>query len=152
MTMKPNDCADGGALRLDSQLCFPLYACAREVVKRYTPLLEELGLTYTQYITMMVLWEERCATSRRIGQRLHLDSGTLTPVLKKLEGKGLVTRCRCMEDERHLSVGLTEAGAALEARAARIPRQMGACVALSPEEAVQLRALLNRLLEAMERG
>ena len=104
-------------LLLDSQLCFPLYACAREVVKRYKPFLDEIGLTYTQYITMMVLWEERCVSSKHIGERLFLDSGTLTPVLKKLEVMGLVTRRRDPEDERNLIVTLTEQGDALKTQA-----------------------------------
>lgn len=138
------------ALRLDSQLCFPLYACAREVVKRYKPELDAIDLTYTQYITMLVLWEEPCLTSKRIGERLHLDSGTLTPVLKKLEEKGLVTRCRSAEDERNLTVSLTDAGAALKDRARDIPARMGACVRLEPREALELYTLLYKLLDGME--
>ena len=138
------------ALRLDSQLCFPLYACAREVVKRYKPELDPLGLTYTQYITMLVLWEDRQSTSKRIGERLRLDSGTLTPVLKKLEEKGLVTRERSAEDERNLVVTLTQEGAALKARAQDVPARMGACVRLTPEEAGQLYGLLYKLLGEME--
>ncbi len=137
----------GDALKLDRQLCFPLYACAREVVKRYKPELDPLGLTYTQYITLLVLWEEGQATSKRIGERLRLDSGTLTPVLKKLEEKGLVTRCRCADDERNLSVCLTGAGRALKERAADIPAHMCGCVRLTPAEARQLHDLLYKLLE-----
>lgn len=140
---------DYDALKLENQLCFPLYACAREVVKRYKPELDEVDLTYTQYITMMVLWEERCVTSKRIGERLHLDSGTLTPVLKKLEEKGLLTRCRSAEDERNLTVTLTEAGLALRERARAIPARVGACVRLSPDEALQLYGLLYKLLEGI---
>ena len=113
------------ALLLQNQLCFPLYACAREVIKAYTPLLDEIGLTYTQYVTMMVMWEEHSTSSRRLGQRLHLDSGTLTPVLKKLEEKGLITRRRSKDDERNLSLSLTEAGEALRAKAADIPADPG---------------------------
>ena len=90
------------ALKLENQLCFPLYACAREVVKRYKPFLDDIDLTYTQYVTMMVLWEKPSVTSKEIGERLHLDSGTLTPVIKKLAEKGLVTRARSAEDERNL--------------------------------------------------
>ena len=139
------------ALKLDNQLCFPLYACAREVVKRYKPELDAIDLTYTQYITMLVLWEEGAATSKRIGERLRLDSGTLTPVLKKLEEKGLVTRERSAMDERNLNVALTGAGEALRERAADIPARMGACVAISPEEAGELYRLLYRLLGEMEK-
>ena len=142
--------ANFDALKLDSQLCFPLYACAREVVKRYKPELDAIDLTYTQYITMLVLWEEPCVTSKRIGERLHLDSGTLTPVLKKLEERGLITRCRSAEDERNLLVTLTDEGAALKARAAGIPARMGACVNLTPQEALQLYTLLYKLLDGME--
>ena len=98
-------------LKLENQLCFPLYACAREVVKQYKPFLDEIGLTYTQYIVMMVLWEARQTTSKAIGDRLHLDSGTLTPLLKKLAEKGLVTRSRSHADERNLDVALTDEGA-----------------------------------------
>lgn len=133
-------------LRLENQLCFPLYACAREVVKRYKPFLDALDLTYTQYITMMVLWAEGETTSKEIGERLHLDSGTLTPVLKKLEEKGLATRCRCKEDERNLSVAITDAGRALRARAECVPGQVGQCINLSPEDAATLYTILYKLL------
>ena len=134
------------ALKLENQLCFPLYACAREVVKRYKPYLDEIGLTYTQYITMMLLWEYRRITSKQLGERLYLDSGTLTPVLKKLEEKGLVTRLRDPRDERNLIVTLTEAGEALKVPAARIPPQMAGCVHLAPDEAQALYTLLYKLL------
>ena len=136
-------------LLLENQLCFPLYACAREIVKRYKPHLDDIGLTYTQYVTMMVLWEEGETTSKAIGCRLHLDSGTLTPVLKKLDEKGLVTRRRSETDERNLVVTITGAGRALKARAARIPERMGECVALTPEESGALYALLYKLLGAL---
>ena len=90
------------ALKLENQICFPLYAAAREVVKQYKPHLDQLDLTYTQYIVMLVLWERKVLTTKELGQRLHLDSGTLTPLLKKMEGNGLLTRKRCAEDERNL--------------------------------------------------
>ena len=133
-------------LKLENQLCFPLYACAREVVKKYKPFLDAIGLTYTQYVTMMVMWEERQTTSKAIGDRLYLDSGTLTPVLKKLADKGLVTRARSEADERNLVVTLTDAGAALRARAADIPGQVGRCINLGPEDSLALYMLLYRLL------
>ena len=133
-------------LLLENQLCFPLYACAREVMKRYKPFLDAIDLTYTQYVTMMVLWEVGETTSKDIGERLHLDSGTLTPVIKKLEEKGFVTRCRSREDERNLCVAITEAGRALKARAAQIPGQVGRCLCLSPDEAGQLYVMLYKLL------
>ena len=108
-------------LKLENQLCFPLYACAREVVKKYKPFLDDIDLTYTQYVTMMVLWEKPVVTSKEIGEKLHLDSGTLTPVIKKLAEKGLVTRSRSTEDERNLVVTLTDGGRALRQRALSIP-------------------------------
>ena len=137
------------ALRLENQLCFPLYACAREVVKKYKPFLDDIDLTYTQYVTMMVLWEKPSVTSKEIGERLHLDSGTLTPVIKKLAEKGLVTRARSVEDERNLVVTLTDAGLALRDRAACIPGQMGQCICLSPEDAQTLYRILYQLLDNM---
>ena len=137
------------ALLLDSQLCFPLYACAREVVKRYRPFLDGIGLTYTQYIAMMVLWETPCISSRQLGRRLFLDSGTLTPVLKKLESMGYINRKRDEKDERNLILTLTEAGEALKERAALIPPQMSACIRMDPQDALQLYTLLHRLLDTM---
>ena len=134
-------------LKLENQLCFPLYACAREIVKRYKPFLDEIDLTYTQYVTMMVLWEHRQITSKEIGTLLHLDSGTLTPVIKKLAEKGLVQRRRSQEDERNLTVTLTDAGLALRDQALAVPGKMGSCIRLSPEEAYTLYTLLYKLLE-----
>ncbi len=135
------------SLRLDRQLCFPLYACARETIKLYTPFLEPLDLTYTQYIAMMVLWEKGSATVKEMGEALFLDSGTLTPLLKKMESKGLLTRRRSAEDERSLIVTLTEAGLALRERAVEVPSQMARCVNLEPEERRELYRLLNKLLK-----
>ena len=137
------------ALLLDSQLCFPLYACAREVIKRYRPFLDDIGLTYTQYIAMMVLWETPCISSRQLGRRLLLGSGTLTPVLKKLESMGYVNRKRDEKDERNLILTLTEAGQDLKTRAALIPRQMASCIRLDQQDAFQLYTLLHRLLDTM---
>lgn len=138
------------ALRLENQLCFPLYAASREVVKRYRPYLEPLGLTYTQYIAMMVFWVRKKCSVKELGEKLYLDSGTLTPVLKSLEAKGFVRRYRSTEDERVLLVEVTEEGMRLRDRAAEVPRQVGACVRLSPEEADQLYELLYRLLGTLE--
>lgn len=134
------------ALKLENQLCFPLYAAAREVVKRYTPLLSAIGLTYTQYITMMVLWERKQVGVKELGQALYLDSGTLTPLLKKLEKQGLVTRSRSAADERNLIVAITDEGEALRERALKIPMKMGQCLNLSAEEAKTLYGLLYQLL------
>ncbi len=133
-------------LKLDSQLCFPLYAAAREVTRKYRPFLDGIGLTYTQYITMMVLWEHTQISSRDLGSRLYLDSGTLTPLLKSMEAKGLIERSRSKEDERVLMVSLTEEGKALKKKAAGIPEKVVGCIALSPEEAVQLYGLLYKIL------
>ena len=135
------------ALRLKNQLCFPLYAASREVIKLYRPCLEPLGLTYTQYITMEVLWEEGEIDGRELGQRLFLDSGTLTPVLKSLESKGLLRRSRSPKDERVLLVRLTPAGRQLQKGAAAVPEQLSACCRLTDEEAQQLYRLLYKLLD-----
>ena len=134
------------ALKLENQLCFPLYACSKEVVKRYKPHLDKLDLTYTQYITMMVLWENKQMNVKELGERLYLDSGTLTPLLKKLEKKGYVRRERSEEDERNLIVTITEQGEALKEKAAQVPVKMGQCVNLSSEEAKTLYQLLYKLL------
>ncbi|MBQ6566391.1 MAG: MarR family transcriptional regulator, partial [Treponema sp.] len=100
-------------LLLSNQLCFPLYACSKEIVRRYKPMLDELDLTYTQYITMMVMWEKETVNVKELGERLFLDSGTLTPLLKKLETKGYISRERSEEDERNLIVRITRKGMAL---------------------------------------
>ena len=137
------------ALKLKNQLCFPLYACGKGIVKRYTPFLDELGITYTQYITLMVLWEHGTMSVKELGQYLYLDSGTLTPVLKKLEHMGYVTRARSEEDERVLNVSLTKAGEALKKDAVDIPKKIGACVSLSKDEAATLYRLLYKLLDVL---
>ena len=138
------------ALKLVNQLCFPLYACSREMIKQYKPFLDEIDLTYTQYITMMVLWEQKSINVKTLGTLLYLDSGTLTPLLKKLEAKGLVTRCRSTEDERSLIITLTAAGEALKERAVTIPGEMAKCVSLEPREAAELYRLLYKMLGETE--
>ena len=135
-------------LLLDNQLCFPLYACSRKVVNMYTPFFQPLGITYTQYIVLLVLWETDGVSVRELGQRLYLDSGTLTPLLKKMEEAGLVTRTRSTEDGRVVLVHLTEQGRALREKAAEIPLRLGGCLPLSTEEAQALHSLLHRLLDA----
>ena len=135
------------ALLLDHQLCFPLYACARETIKLYKPFLDELDLTYTQYITMMVLWERNSVSVKELGEALYLDSGTLTPLLKKMETKGLLTRRRSTEDERSLLVSLTEEGLALREKALNVPAQMAQCIKLEPGEAADLYRLLDKMLK-----
>lgn len=137
-------------LKLENQLCFPLYACSKEVVRRYTPFLDELGLTYTQYLVMMALWEYGSASVGELGRHLYLDSGTLTPVLKKLEAKGLIERARSVEDERRVQITLTAHGKALKKRAAKIPIAMGQCIPISPEDAAELSRLLHKVLDGLQ--
>lgn len=146
-TMQPDRYA---GLRLNNQLCFPLYAASREIIRLYRPHLEALDLTYTQYITMMVLWEEKSVSVKQLGARLYLDSGTLTPLLKSLEAKGYVTRSRSEQDERVVLVRLTPQGEALQERALAVPEGMRACVQLTPEEAAVLYKLLYKLLAEPE--
>ena len=136
-------------LKLENQLCFPLYAASREVIKRYHPYLSELGLTYTQYIAMMVFWEYGKINVRDLGEKLHLDSGTLTPVLKNLEEKGFVKRYRSSDDERILLVELTDAGHALRDRAVSIPPIIADCVKLDEKEALELYRLLYKILAVL---
>jgi len=137
-------------LKISNQLCFPLYACSKEIVKKYKPYLDPIDLTYTQYITMMVVWEEKELTVKALGDKLFLDSGTLTPVLKKLEQKGYVKRSRSKDDERNLNITLTKAGEDLQKKAAEIPAKMGKCVCLSKKESEQLYSLLYKILGNIE--
>ena len=133
-------------LKLENQLCFPLYVCAKEVVRAYKPYLDELDITYTQYITMMVMWEHKELRVKEIGEHLYLDSGTLTSVLKKLEEKGFVTRKRSEKDERDLIVTITDKGEALKEKAVHVPEKLGACVELDPQKA---KALYDTLYEVI---
>lgn len=135
-------------LKLKSQLCFPLYACSKEIIRRYKPFLDRFDLTYTQYITMMALWENDNMNVRELGIALFLDSGTLTPVLKKLENKGYIERKRSKDDERNLIVTVTEKGWQLREEALSIPGSMSSCVNLEPEEASELYRLLYKVLGA----
>lgn len=136
------------ALKLKNQICFPLYAASREVIKRYRPHLDALGLTYTQYIAMMVFWEEKKLNVKELGKKLFLDSGTLTPVLKSLEAKGYITRTRSKADERVLEVEITEQGVKLKEDAASIPQSIAGCANLTPEDAMLLYQLLYKMLGA----
>ena len=138
-------------LKLKSQLCFPLYACSKEIIRKYKPFLDQYDLTYTQYITMMALWENESMNVRELGGALFLDSGTLTPVLKKLENKGYIERRRSKEDERNLIVTVTQKGWNLRDEALSIPASMSSCVNLNPEEAAQLYSLLYKVLGAEAR-
>lgn len=137
-------------LKLENQLCFPLYACSKEIIRRYKPFLDELDLTFTQYITMMVLWEKKSQRVKELGQMLFLDSGTLTPVLKKLESKGYITRNRSTEDERSLIVAITEKGERLKDKALTVPANMEKCVKLNEQEMLSLYELLYKILDNLE--
>ena len=134
-------------LKLENQVCFPLYACSKEIVKRYTPLLDEINLTYTQYITMMVLWEKEEVNVKELGKHLYLDSGTLTPVLKKLEQKGYVTRKRDTKDERVLNVAVTEKGMELQEQALQIPARVSEGIQMTSDELITLNGLLRKFLK-----
>ena len=134
------------ALKIENQICFPLYACSREIIKSYKPFLDEIDLTYTQYIAMMVLWEHKTMNVKAMGEILYLDSGTLTPVLKKLESKGYLTRQRSTADERNLVVTITDAGEALKEKAVTVPAAIAKCSNLDPEEAAELYRILYKML------
>lgn len=135
-------------LKLENQLCFPLYACSKEVVRRYTPLFEPLGLTYTQYIAMMVMWEHKSISVKDMGKLLFLDSGTLTPMLKKMEKAGWIRRERSEYDERVVMITITEKGEKLHDEASEIPVKMSRCVTLENDEALQLYSLLHKMMKS----
>jgi DNA-binding MarR family transcriptional regulator len=134
-------------LKLSNQLCFPLYAVAKEIVKKYKPYLDEMDLTYTQYIAMLVLWENKSMGVKELGRHLYLDSGTLTPLLKKLENKGYITRERSKEDERNLIISITKEGEALKDKAVTVPAKVGKCVCMDAEDAIKLKNQLYGILE-----
>ena len=135
-------------LKLDNQLCFSLYVCSKEVIKRYKPLLEPYGLTYTGYITMMALWEKDNVNVKELGSRLFLDSGTLTPLLKKLEAQGYVERTRDPRDERNIIIRLTEKGRDLKQMAVCVPRLMIDGLDIGNMKAVVLMKTLHQLMDA----
>lgn len=137
-------------LKLENQLCFPLYACAKEVIRKYTPLLEPLGLTYTQYLAMMVMWEHKSISIRDMGRLLLLDSGTLTPMLKKMEKAGWIQRKRSTHDERVVMVTITAKGEKMHDDASEIPAKMAGCVALDSGETMQLYTLLHKLMKTLQ--
>ena len=138
------------SLKLGNQVCFPLYACSKELIRQYGPYLKEMDLTYTQYLVMMVLWEKRTVSSRELAECLHLDYGTLTPVLKRLEHAGYLQRTRAPEDERLLTLTLTEQGRNLRDRAVSIPPAVAECMGLTPEEFRTLYMLTYKALQHME--
>ncbi len=135
------------SMKLDSQLCFPLYAASRKIVNLYTPVLKPLGITYTQYIMFLVLWEKDGITVGDLCRRLKLDTGTVTPMLKNTEKQGLIKRTRSEEDERVVVISLTEEGKALYKKVRKVPEQIGTCVKLSKDEAITLYKILYKLIE-----
>ena len=142
-----NDVTD--SLRLENQLCFPLYACAKEVIRRYREPLESLGLTYTQYIVMMILWEYGGMTEGELGRIIHLESGTLAPLLKRLEKQGLISRNRPEDNERKLFIALTDRGLLLRRKAEAVPCAMRSSIPLEEKELLQLRYLLRKAMNRM---
>lgn len=139
------------AMKLENQLCFPLYAAARNVTNLYTPLLQPLGLTYTQYLVFLVLWERDGLTVGAIGEKLMLDNGTLSPLLKKLQQAGYIERRRSEDDERVVVITLTEKGRALQQQAKDVPLKAASCVDLPPEKARELYTLLYEVLNSQKK-
>ena len=148
---KLDQISDDEILRLDNQLCFALYVSSREIIKNYKPLLDPLGLTYTGYITLLALWEKDNITIKSLGERLHLDSGTLTPLLKKLESKGLLVRERRSEDERNVYITLTNHGHAIKKNTANVPRQLINSSNFDDESTTELIKLLHRYIASNEK-
>ncbi|MBQ9024640.1 MAG: MarR family transcriptional regulator [Bacilli bacterium] len=139
-------------LKIENQLCFPLYVVSKEVIRKYQPFLNELDLTYTQYITMLILWENNKLKVKELGEKLFLDSGTLTPLLKKLEIKGYIIRERSKNDERNLMISITQKGKKLKEKAALIPEKVGKCINLSEKDALKLYELLYKVLYNIKEG
>ena len=139
------------SLFLKNQLCFPIYLCSKEIIRRYNPFLEKLDLSYNQYFVMMYLWEKKESNVKELGKTVLLDSSTLTPLLKKLEAKGYILRTRSKSDERNLIIQLTEKGESLKDEAVDIPRQMGCCIGLDENEAIELYKLIYKVLINVEK-
>ncbi|AQX02869.1 MarR family transcriptional regulator [Elizabethkingia anophelis] len=136
-------------LKLDNQICFPVYALSREIVGRYRPLLDQLDITYPQYLVLLVLWEHQEQSVSQLGEKLYLDSGTLTPLLKRLEQKKLVTRSRSKEDERIVKIKLTSEGQSLQKNAASIPKQLFEDMKVPEEELKQLKTTIEKILTTL---
>jgi len=137
-------------IKLENQLCFPIYALSREIIKSYKPFLDKFDFTYTQYITMLVMWEDEKITFKNLGKKLHLDSGTLTPVVKKLESKGLVIKYRTKEDDRVVVIELTEKGRLLKNDIVEVPEKMSCNSVISESQASELKEKLNKILKQFE--
>ncbi|MDY2795063.1 MarR family transcriptional regulator [Peptostreptococcus porci] len=133
-------------LKLENQICFPIYACSKEIIKKYRPLLRELDLTYTQYLVMLIMWEYKSMKIKELGEKLLLDSGTITPVVKSLEKKGFVEKRRSDEDERIVEVSVTELGWSTREKAVEIPSKLIECIGLDEKEGIQLYSLIRKLL------
>ena len=133
-------------LRLKNQICFPLYLCSKEIIRRYTPYLNKVNLTYTQYIVMMYFWEKKTSNVKELGNVLWLDSSTLTPLLKKLEDKGYIKRDRSLVDERNLIVTITAEGEKLKDSVLEVPAKVGSCLNLSEKEVIDLYNLMGKIL------
>ena len=138
------------ALKLENQLCFPLYAASRQIVNAYNPFFKPLGITYTEYIVFMVLWEEDGIKVKELGEKLYLGNSTLTPLLKRMEQKGYITRTRSEQDERVVSLHLTDSGWQMREKLVDIPTELGNCIQMPLEKLETLRSLLNELLEATD--
>jgi MarR family transcriptional regulator, organic hydroperoxide resistance regulator len=136
--------------KLENQICFPLYAASRLIIKKYNPLLESFNITYTQYLVLMVLWENNGISVSELGEKLYLDSGTLTPVLKKMESSELLKRERSNKDERSVIVTLTPQGKTLKKRLKDIPNKMGVCINAPNEDIIKLRTMLQNFIKNME--
>ena len=139
-------------LKLDNQLCFSLYATAKEIIRRYKPLLDNFGITYTQYITLLVLWEKDGLKVKELGERLYLDSGTLTPLLNKLESKGYILKKKDTKDSRETNVYLTDKGRELKEKIIIVPTSMGACVKLDFDDFLCLQKLLKKVRSGLTGG
>ena len=146
---KTSEQSDFNSLALDNQICFGLYVCSKEIIRLYAPILEPLGLTYTSYITLLSLWEKDNVTIKELGTRLFLDSGTLTPLLKKMEAQGLVTRTRSSKDERTVFINLTEKGRELRIKCLDVPKQMMCNNLMELDEAVELLQSLHKMMAKM---
>ena len=138
------------SIRIKNQLCFPLYACSKEIIRQYRKPLEKLGLTYTQYVVMMVLWEDGGMTEGDLGKKVYLDSGTLAPLLKRMEKQGIINRVRPDDNERKLFISLTEKGEAMKEQALDVPKEMSGCIDLPEDELKELKRLLDKAVSGME--
>lgn len=139
------------SLKLKNQLCYPIYLCSKEIIRRYTPYLKEINLTYTQYIVMMYFWEVKTSNVKEISKTLVIDSATLTPLLKKLEKKEYITRTKSTKDERNLEIKITEKGLKLRDKAINIPEKMAQCIDLSKEETEYLYKIIYKILINIEK-